>query len=138
MIEINLLPGARKKTKAAGGGSKVDLKAMMASLGERFKDPWLGIGVGGLVVGVLAIAAMFLLQGSKAKTLDERLQAAVQDSIKNAGLVKQLQKAQAQRDSITRQMAIIAAIDGERFVWPHVLDEVSRALPTYTWLRSVT
>jgi len=34
-------------------------------------------------------------------------------------------------------MSVIAAVDAERFVWPHVLDEVSRALPTYTWLRSI-
>jgi len=25
-------------------------------------------------------------------------------------------------------------VDGDRYVWPHVLDEVTRALPAYTWL----
>jgi Tfp pilus assembly protein PilN len=34
-------------------------------------------------------------------------------------------------------MNIIKVIDNNRFVWPHVMDEVSRALPPYTWLTSV-
>ncbi len=32
---------------------------------------------------------------------------------------------------------MIRAIDGTRFVWPHILDEVSRALPPYTWLTTL-
>lgn len=137
MIEINLLPGARKKAKATGGGSSVDVRALLAQFGERFKDPWLGVAAGGLAVGLLAVGAMWFFQGRTRAELVEREQAAVQDSVKYAGIVKQTRTAQAQRDSIMRQMGIIAAIDGERFVWSHILDEISRALPTYTWLRSV-
>ena len=29
-------------------------------------------------------------------------------------------------------------IDSDRYVWPHLLDEVSRNLPSYTWLTSLT
>jgi Tfp pilus assembly protein PilN len=32
---------------------------------------------------------------------------------------------------------IIRSLDDDRFVWPHVLDEVSRALPQYTWLTTL-
>jgi Tfp pilus assembly protein PilN len=137
MIEINLLPGARKKSKSTGGGSKIDVRAAIAALGERFKDPWLGIAAGGLTVGLLAVGAMWFFQGRTESTLQEQERVAVQDSARFAAVVKATQTAQAQRDSIMRQMAIIAAIDGERFVWPHLLDEISRALPTYTWLRAV-
>lgn len=137
MIEINLLPGARKKTKSSGGSS-VDVRALAASFGERFKDPWLGIAVGGATIGALAIGAMWYLQDREEQTLLEQERVAVQDSTRFEGVVRATRLAEAQRDSITRQMAVIAAIDGERFVWPHVMDEISRALPTYTWLRSVT
>ena len=34
-------------------------------------------------------------------------------------------------------MAIIQEIDAGRYVWPHILDEIARALPDYTWLREV-
>lgn len=135
MIEINLLPGARKKARSSG--SSVDVRAMLASLGARFKDPWLGVAAGGALVGLGAVAAMFLVQGRTEKALQEKERTAVQDSTRYDNVVRQTKLAAAQRDSIIRQMAIIAALDGERFVWPHVMDEVSRALPTYTWLRSV-
>lgn len=137
MIEINLLPGARKKTRSSGGPS-FDVRAQLASLGERFKDPWMGIAVGGVTIGLLAIGGMFFLQGRAETALLEQERVAAQDSARFEGVVRATRLAEAQRDSIQRQMAIIAAIDGERFIWPHIMDEVSRALPTYTWLRSVS
>ena len=137
MIEINLLPGARKKSRSSGGSS-VDVRALVASLGERFKDPWMGIAVGGVTIGLLAIAGMFFLQGRAETALLAQERVAAQDSARFEGVVRATRLAEAQRDSIQRQMAIIAAIDGERFIWPHIMDEVSRALPTYTWLRSVS
>src|SRR5690606_21308639 len=54
-----------------------------------------------------------------------------------AAVLAQRTAAEAQRDSLLRQIAVITAIDGDRFVWAHVMDEVARALPTYTWLRNV-
>ena len=137
MIEINLLPGARRKSKS-GGGSSLDVRALAASLGERFKDPWMGIAVGGVAIGLLAIGGMWYMQKRETTTLLEQERVAVQDSTRFEGVVRATRLAAAQRDSIMRQMSIIAAIDGERFVWPHVMDEIARALPTYTWLKSVS
>ena len=136
MIEINLLPGARKK-KGSSGGSSLDVRALVASLGERFRDPWMGIAVGGAAIGLLAVGGMWYLQRNATAVLVEQERVAVQDSTRFEGVVRATRVAEAQRDSILRQMAIIAAIDGDRFIWPHVMDEIARALPTYTWLRSV-
>lgn len=137
MIEINLLPGARKK-KGSSGGSSLDVRALVASLGERFRDPWMGVAVGGAAIGLLAIGGMFYLQREATAALAEQERVAVQDSTRFEGVLRSTRVAAAQRDSILRQMAIIAAIDGDRFIWPHVMDEIARALPTYTWLRSVS
>jgi Tfp pilus assembly protein PilN len=38
------------------------------------------------------------------------------------------------RDSLGRQIATIKSVDGDRYIWPHVMDEVTKALPAYTWL----
>ena len=38
------------------------------------------------------------------------------------------------RDSLVAQIGVIRTVDGDRYVWPHVLDEVTKALPAYTWL----
>ena len=137
MIEINLLPGARKK-KGSSGGSSLDVRALVASLGERFRDPWMGVAVGGAAIGLLAIGGMFYLQREATAALAEQERVAVQDSTRFEGVLRSTRVAAAQRDSILRQMAIISAIDGDRFIWPHVMDEIARALPTYTWLRSVS
>ena len=32
---------------------------------------------------------------------------------------------------------IIKQIDNDRFVWPHIMDEISRSMPPYTWLTSL-
>lgn len=136
MIEINLLAGARKK-KSASKGASVDFGALFEQLRGRFKDPWLLVAIGGVVLGLGAVGGMWYFQGAKETELADRERVAVQDSTRYANVLAQRAAAEAQRDSILRQIAVISAIDGDRFVWAHILDEVARALPTYTWLRNV-
>lgn len=137
MIEINLLPGARKKSRSSPGAS-IDFRALVGDLGARFKDPWLLVAIAGMAIGLSVIGAMMFLQKSERETLEEQERVAVQDSTRYASVLDQRRAAEVARDAILRQMAVISAIDGDRFVWPHIMDEVSRALPTYTWLRSLT
>lgn len=137
MIEINLLPGARKK-KSSSGGSSLNVGAALSDLASRLKDPWLIIAVVGVVLGLASAGAMWFVQGRQQATLEEQQRIAVQDSTRYAAVLAQRSAAEAQRDSILRQIAVISALDGDRFTWPHVMDEVARALPTYTWLRTVT
>jgi len=136
MIEINLLPGARKKTKSKG--QSLNFGDFFKDLGSRVRDPWLLSAIGGVTVGIVAIAAMWFFQSRRESLLTEREQKAVQDSTRYASVIADRSKAEAQRDSVQRQIAAISAIDGTRLVWPHILDEVSRAMPPYVWLRSVT
>lgn len=136
MIEINLLPGSRKK-KGGSGGASLNVGALLADLTARFRDPWLIVAVIGVVMGLASAGAMWFFQGKQQATLEEQQRIAVQDSTRYAAVLAQRTAAEAQRDSILRQIAVISALDGDRFVWPHVMDEVARALPTYTWLRSV-
>ncbi len=136
MIEINLLPGARKKARSRG--PSVNLGETFKDLASRVRDPWLLGAVAGVVLGILSIVGMWTYQSRREKSLTEREQKAVQDSTRYSAVILERSKAEAQRDSVQRQIAVISAIDGTRLVWPHVLDEISRALPPYVWLRSVT
>ncbi len=136
MIEINLLPGARKKSKSSRTAS-LNLGAILGGLGERFRDPWLIVAIAGVVIGLAGVAGQYVYQTRTETALDEQQRVAVQDSARYAAVLTQRRSAEAQRDSILRQIAVIRAIDGDRFVWPHVMEELSRALPTYTWLSSV-
>ena len=136
MIEINLLPGARRKARG-GGGSKVDFGASIAAFRERVREPWL---IGSGVVTVLALAGValfFMLQSRREAALDDSLQQAVQDSTRYASVLREHDKAEARRDTVLRSLNLIRAIDDDRFIWPHVMDEVSRALPPYTWIVSL-
>ena len=62
---------------------------------------------------------------------------AVQDSANYADLIERNALIEARRDSIAQKVDIIQEIDALRFVWPHLLDELARALPDYTWLTQV-
>lgn len=136
MIEINLLPGARKKTRSRG--PSFNIPDVLKDLQSRVRDPWMITAVAGVVLGLVAIGAMWTLQSRRESSLTEREQKAVQDSTRYASVIAERAKAEAQRDSVQRQIAVISAIDGTRLIWPHVLDEISRAMPPYVWLRSVT
>ena len=135
MIEINLLPGA---DKSKGRGAGFSLKTAVAGASARVRDPYLLSAVASVVIAAGAIGGMHLTQGSKLADLEVREQQAVRDSTRFAVVLKERRKAEAKRDSVVRQLEIIRSIDNDRFVWPHILDEVSRALPPYTWLKSIS
>lgn len=136
MIEINLIPGG-KKAKRSGGGASFDVRALFGNIGERIRDPWLITAVAGTVLGLGSVGGMYALTTSKHNSLTDEEQKAVQDSTRYASVIHDRLVAEAQRDSVSRQIAIIKAIDGTRFIWPHVLEEVTKALTPYTWIRSL-
>ena len=138
MIEINLLPGSGKKArKGGGGGSGISLGAILAGAAAKVKDPYLLGGVSTALVCILAVGGLWFTQSAEARGLTEREQRAVQDSTKFAAVLAERHKAELQRDSALRQLNIIKSIDNNRFVWAHVMEEVSEALPVYTWLTSI-
>ncbi len=135
MIEINLLPGARKAKRSKS--LSFDVRGLLGNFASQTRDPWMLTAVVGAVVGISATAFMYWRTDKRSTELTEQLQVAVQDSTRYAAVIRERSGAEAQRDSVVRQIAIIRAIDASRFVWPHVLDEVMRALPPYTWIRSL-
>jgi Tfp pilus assembly protein PilN len=135
MIEINLLPGARKQKRSRSAA--FDFGAFVGNITARIRDPYLITAVASLVVSLLITGGMFMYQNSKTNKLTEHEAKSTQDSTRYAAVITQRRAAEEQRDSVVRQIAVIRAIDGTRFVWPHILDEVSRALTPYTWLKSL-
>jgi Tfp pilus assembly protein PilN len=135
MIEINLLPGARKQKRSRSAA--FDFGAILANMSARIRDPYMIAAVTSVVLALLAVGGLFLYQNRKASSLTEHEAKATQDSTRYSAVIAQRRAAEEQRDSVVRQIAVIRAIDGSRYVWPHILDEVSRALTPYTWLRSL-
>lgn len=132
MIEVNLLPGGKKRqSKKRGFSIKLPQIQGLPS------DKWiLGSGAAVAVVLVFAVHLFFSTNG-RVSDLSGSVEAAVQDSVRYADLIQQTEMLQARRDSIAEKVAIIQKIDAQRYVWAHLMDEVARAVPDYTWLTSV-
>jgi len=132
MIEINLLPGAKKTVK--GSSSQINLGASLKGLAEKVKDPFLIGAVGSVVAAVAAVGILFTAQQARATEVEQKLEVAVRDSTRLTSVLAARRKVTAERDSVQRQLQIIRTIDDNRYNWAHILDEVSQALPQYTWL----
>lgn len=138
MIEINLLPGAGKKKAAKGGGTKMDFAAAFSGLSAKVKDKFLAAAVVCVVIGIGGVATLYALQEKRADELSQRLNKAEQDSAHYSAAMTDKIRSEAKRDTLLRQLNIIKTIDDDRYIWPHILDEVSRALPAYTWLTDLS
>ncbi|MFC1791608.1 PilN domain-containing protein [Gemmatimonadota bacterium] len=132
MIEVNLLPGGKKRASRGAGFS---LK--IPSVDGIPKDPWILVAVAAVVI---ALSLGFYLNMRVSNRFDEltlSVAEEVADSADYFDLIQSNNALNARRDSIAQRVSIIQEIDGDRYVWPHILDEVARALPDYTWLTEI-
>jgi Tfp pilus assembly protein PilN len=140
MIEINLLPGGggrKARSRGGGVGFQIDLKGLVTKL-TSLGDKYLLTAVASSIVAALVIGTLYSRQTYRSLDLAQREEQAVKDSTRLAIALAEKLRAEAIRDTALRQINIIRSIDDDRFIWPHVLDELSRALTPYTWLTTVT
>jgi hypothetical protein len=122
MIEINLLPGSTKKSPRRGmprmgvGGMQLKLPAV---------DRTLALFVGAWVVGLGALAWMHLSSTGRIAELELEVEAAVRDSTRYAIQRAHGDSLNAQEAAIAQKLQVIQEIDAARFVWPHILDQIS-------------
>lgn len=134
MIQINLLPGANKKPTSR---QSVDLSAFRNGFAGMFRDRFLIGATAVIVLSIGAVGYLYESQSAQGADLEAHQDRAVADSTRYANFLKDRHHAEAVRDTLLRQVNIIKSLDEDRFVWAHVMDEVSRALPQYTWLTTV-
>ena len=134
MIEVNLLPGSASKSQRRD----FNLAGIASSAASSISDKYLVACVGTVAAITLAVGFLFMGQTSRERTLVEHEQRAVQDSARYKVVLQAKANAETARDSLYQQVAIIKSIDDSRFLWPHLLEEISNALPQYTWLTIVT
>jgi Tfp pilus assembly protein PilN len=136
MINVNLRPG-RKHAGARGNPLKA-VGARFAALGGKVKDPMLLAAVAAWVVAIGFLGTAWFMTQRQLHAIEPKLEQARGEHQRFKTFLAQKHKQELIRDSLLAQIGTIRAVDGDRYVWPHVLDEVSRALPSYTWLTSVT
>ncbi len=131
MISINLKPGTRRMK---AGGSLAGSLAQLKTLPGMVKDPWPLAAVAAWVVAVGFLAWAGIGSSVRESRLEPELDQARAENRRYRQFLAQKRKAEAVKDSIVMQIATIRQVDGDRYVWAHILDEVTRALPPYTWL----
>lgn len=134
MIEINLLPGQKRK---AAGGRKFrvpDVRSVLANV----TDPWLLAAIAAAVIAGGGNAVLYAVNSARASRLDGVLTGVRNEQRRFAAVVAQKRSAERVRDSLAAEMAIIRGIDADRYIWPHILDEVTKALPAYTWVTNIS
>ena len=135
MITVNLRPG--QKRKASGNAGK-QIAAKFKDLMARVKDPLLA---GVVAAWVLVAGFLMYTWGSTARQLTQvsaQLETASTEAKRFETLMQQKRKAERIRDSLQTQIGVIRGVDRGRYIWPHVMDEVAKTLPAYTWLNNVT
>lgn len=133
MIEVNLHPGASRRTKRRSPSLSVSIPRIDGLV----RDPWLAFIIAAWIVGPGLLLWMFLGTRSKSAELTAAIEQAVQDSTRYARLIAAQESLEARRDTIAQKLQIIQEIDAGRYIWAHILDEISRALPEHTWLREI-
>ncbi len=134
MIEINLLPG--KKKKAPGAGMKLsmpDFKGLIAQV----KDPWLIGAIAAWVVVGGGGALLFITDRARLAAAETRLENVRTEKRRYDIVIAQKRQAEKVRDSLLYEINVIKGIDADRYIWPHVLDQATKALPPYTWITGV-
>ncbi len=133
MITVNLRPGKRRKRS----GSPLNFKGMLdgfRQLGTKVKDPLLLGAVAGWVCALGFLGFVYLNNVRQLYTLEPRLEQARSENRRFKTFIADKRRQEKIRDSLLAQITVIRNVDGDRYIWPHVLDEVTKALPAYTWL----
>ena len=131
-IEINLLPGSKKK--AGGGGFEMPDFSELASA---IKDPLLVGAIGAWVVVLAFVGFVFVNMNGQLDELEVQTAAARAEAERWNDILQQQRLRIDRRDSLVAMLEEIRKIDADRFIWPHIMEEITKALPDYTWLVQV-
>src|SRR5687767_9659950 len=103
IIEVNLLPGAKKSKRGGGGGKAIDFAALGKAISDKVKDKWLASAVAcGLAAAVVG-GMMYWTQSQRESGLKEAEAKAIADSVQFAAVLRDRMEAQAKRDSALTQ-----------------------------------
>lgn len=132
-IGINLLPGGAKK-KRGGGGLKMPDFGGMAS---QVKDPLLLGAVASWLLAAVFISGVWSMTTAKLASLTPAVEEWRRQGRNFEQMIAEKDRMLVLRDSLRIELDAIREIDGDRFVWPHIMDEISRAMPEFTWIVSL-
>jgi Tfp pilus assembly protein PilN len=132
MITVNLRPG--QKRKRAGSNPFKGLLDNFRGLGTKVKDPLLLAAIAAWVCIGGGVGLFYLNTVRQLYTLEPHLEQARSENRRFKTFLADKRRQEKIRDSLLAQITVIRSVDGDRYIWPHLLDEITKALPAYTWL----
>jgi Tfp pilus assembly protein PilN len=131
MITVNLRPDLKRKR------ARSPLRGMLESvsgLSGKVKDPLLLASVVSWVAVLAWLGYVVIGTTRELNALEPQLEETRAEHKRFKAFLAEKRHQETIRDSLVAQIGVIRTVDGDRYVWPHLLDEVTKALPAYTWL----
>ncbi|HEX9894226.1 MAG TPA: PilN domain-containing protein [Gemmatimonadales bacterium] len=135
MISVNLRPGTRRGKRRPSFAFSLD---RLKGLGSAVKDPLRLVAMLAWVAAAGFLGWMYLSTGSQLGELEPKLEETRSEHRRFQDFLAQKRREEVARDSILSQIRTIRQVDGDRYIWPHILNEVAQALPPLTWLINVS
>lgn len=125
MIRINLLPSEERASKR-----KISLPTISGGA-----VLWVTLGV--IVYGG-AVAGIWTLQSQKIKDYETKIQALNEESARLAPQLAKIRKLQQEREEVNKRLAVIAALDKDRYLRVRMMNDMCLNVPDNCWLTEVT
>lgn len=129
MIKINLL-AERKAAKAKAATSSLKLEGPPGS------QNFLLVGI--VALGFLVAGGWYLQKASTLKRLNSELKAEQAEAQRLVEIRKKADEFKRQKELLERKINLITELKKSQSVPVHILDQVSRNLPDFLWLESMT
>jgi Tfp pilus assembly protein PilN len=131
MITVNLRPDLKRKRARSPLTGVLD---GFRGVTGKVKDPLL-LACAASWVGVLGwLGYVVVSTTAELNALEPKLEATRSEHKRFKAFLAEKRHQETIRDSLVAQIGVIRTVDGDRYVWAHLMDEVTKALPAYTWL----
>jgi type IV pilus assembly protein PilN len=124
MIRINLLPSDERSKRR-----KISLPTI--SGGSML---WVSMGI---LVYAGAVAGIWVLQSRKITEYETKIQALKEESARLAPQLARIRKLQQEREEVNKRLAIIAALDKDRYLRVRMMNDLAGTLPDNCWVTQV-
>jgi type IV pilus assembly protein PilN len=84
-----------------------------------------------------AVAGIYVLQDRKIKDYETKIVALKEESARLAPQLAKIRKLQAEREEVNKRLAIIAALDKDRYLHVRMMNDLAVNVPDNCWLTEV-
>lgn len=136
MIEVDLHPDGKRGGRDRRGLALPSLDRV-PGWHEVRADPWHAAFLVCLVLVPLLVVGLWLSVRNDRSELLTEIERVRADSARLGERAALGDSLAARREVLAERIATVRGLDRDRFVWPHLMDELSRALPQGAWLTAV-